>query len=166
MDFRLLLYLVSVLTSACRGVLLIPVEIVDKETLIIKTIPYNITTSNLIDSIIRANNSGKIKVKNIQDNTAENVEIVIKIVKGVSPNLTIDALYAFTNCEISLSPNCCVIINNKPAFVSTNELLRNSTDYTLLTLKKELEYSLETYYASQLFTRDALGQRMEWFPTL
>jgi len=119
------------------------IEIDDKETLIIKSIPYGITTSNLIDSIVRANNSGKIKIKNIQDNTAENIEIVIKIVKGVSPNLTIDALYAFTNCEISIAPNCCVIVNNKPTFISTNELLKYSTDNTMLILEKELKYSLK-----------------------
>ena len=118
------------------------IEVVDKETIRISNLPYGITTTNLIDSIVKANNNGKIKIKNIEDNTAQNVEIIIRLIKGVSPNVTIDALYAFTNCEISLSPNCCVIVNNKPEFLSINELLKISTDNTMNTLESELKYNL------------------------
>ena len=103
--------------------------------------PYSITTTSLIDSVIKANNSGKIKIKSIEDNTAENIEIIIYLTKGISPNVTIDALYSFTNCEISISPNCCVINNNKPEFISANELLEISTNNTVNLLKMELTKS-------------------------
>jgi len=119
------------------------IDIVDKHTLKISSIPYNTTTTNLIDSIVKANNSGKIKVKNIENNTAEEIEIIINLVKGVSPDMTIDALYSFTNCEISVSPNCCVIVNNKPEFITVNELLKISTENTLRFLKLELNYKLK-----------------------
>jgi len=119
------------------------IDIVDKHTLKISSIPYNTTTTNLIDSIVKANNSGKLKIKSIEDNTAEDVEIIINLVKGVSPDMTIDALYSFTNCEISVSPNCCVIVNNKPEFITVNELLRISTENTLKFLKLELIYKLK-----------------------
>ena len=119
------------------------IDIVDKETLKITSLPYAITTSNLIDTIVKANNSDKIKIKNVEDNTAENIEIIVHLVKGVSPNVTIDALYSFTNCEISISPNCCVIINNKPEFISVNDLLEISTKSTINILKLELEYNLK-----------------------
>ena len=118
------------------------IDILDKETLIVKDLCYGVTTSSLIDSIVKANNSNKIKIKNIEDNTAENVEIIIHLIKGVSPAVTIDALYAFTNCEISISPNCCVIIDNKPEFISVNKLLRLSTFRTKNILKAELKYNL------------------------
>jgi len=118
------------------------INIVNKETLSIKDLPYGTTTSSLIDSIIKANNSGKIKIKNIEDNTSENVDILIHLIKGVSPNVTIDALYAFTNCEVSLSPNCCIINENKPEFISVNQLLRLSTINTKSLLRQELEYNL------------------------
>jgi len=118
------------------------IDIIDKETLRIKDLPYGTTTSSLIDSIVKANNSGKIKIKNIEDNTSENVDILIHLIKGVSPNVTIDALYAFTNCEISISPNCCIINENKPEFISVNELLRLSAFNTKNILKEELEYNL------------------------
>ena len=109
----------------------------------ISSIPYSVTTSSLIDSIVKANNSGKLKIKSIEDNTAEKIEIIINLVKGVSPDVTIDALYSFTNCEISVSPNCCVINDSKPEFISVNELLKISTDNTLNYLKLELQHKLE-----------------------
>ena len=115
------------------------IETKDKKTLIIKTIPYSITTSSLIDSIIKANENGKIKIKKVEDNTAEKIEVVVHLTMGVSPQVTIDALYAFTNCEISLSPNCCVIVDNKPNFISVNKMLRICTENTVQLLKKELE---------------------------
>ena len=107
--------------------------------MIIKTIPYSVSTSSLIDSIIKANENGKIKIKKVEDNTAEKIEIVVHLTMGVSPQVTIDALYAFTNCEISLSPNCCVIVDNKPNFISVNKMLRICTENTVQLLKKELE---------------------------
>ena len=118
------------------------IEIVDKQTLKISSLPFSINTSSLIESIVKANNLGKIKIKNIEDNTAQEVEIIIHLIKGVSPNVTIDALYAFTNCEISISPNCCIVINNKPKFISVSELLKISTNETISLLKSELEYNL------------------------
>ena len=120
------------------------IDILDKETLVITNLPYGVTTTSLIDSIVKSNNSGKIKIKNVEDNTSENVEIIVHLIKGVSPNVTIDALYSFTNCEISISPNCCVINDNKPEFISVNDLLRLSTENTVDLLKTELEYSLQT----------------------
>ena len=120
------------------------IEILDKQTIKISSIPYSVTTSSLIDSIVKANNLGKIKIKNIEDNTAQDVDIIIHLVKGVSPNVTIDALYAFTNCEISLSPNCCIVVENKPQFISVTELLKISTNNTINLLKAELEYNLFT----------------------
>ena len=119
------------------------IEVEDKNTLKISSIPYSVTTSSLIDSIVKANNSGKLKIKSIEDNTAEKIEIIINLVKGVSPDVTIDALYSFTNCEMSVSPNCCVINNSKPEFISVNELLKISTDNTLNYLKLELQHKLE-----------------------
>ena len=119
------------------------IEVIDKNTLKISSIPYAVTTSSLIDSIVKANNSGKLKIKSIEDNTAEKIEIIINLVKGVSPDVTIDALYSFTNCEVSVSPNCCVINDNKPEFISVNELLKISTNNTLNYLKLELQHKLE-----------------------
>tara|TARA_B110000263_G_scaffold145863_1_gene126494 strand:- start:722 stop:3250 length:2529 start_codon:yes stop_codon:yes gene_type:complete len=118
------------------------IDIIDKHTLKISSIPYSTTTTNLIDSIVKANNSGKLKIKSIEDNTAEEIEIIVNLVKGVSPNITIDALYSFTNCEVSVSPNCCVINDNKPEFITVNQLLRISTENTLKFLKLELDYKL------------------------
>lgn len=111
----------------------------DKKTLQITEIPYGTNTGNLIDSILKANDKGKIKVKKIEDNTAENVEINIHLPGGVSPDKTIDALYAFTDCEISISPNSCVIGDDKPKFLSVNEILRICTEHTKHLLKRELE---------------------------
>lgn len=111
----------------------------DKKTLIINEIPFTTTTSGLIDSIISANDKGKIKIKKIEDNTAESVEIKITLGSGVSPDQTIDALYAFTSCELSISPNSCVIDNNKPKFLGVKEQLKISADHTVSLLKMELD---------------------------
>lgn len=114
----------------------------DKKTLVITEIPYSTNTTSLIDSILAANDKGKIKIRKIDDNTAENVEILIHLAPGVSPDQTIDALYAFTNCEISISPNACVIYNGRPAFIDVKEILRISTLQTKDLLRQELEIRL------------------------
>lgn len=111
----------------------------DKKTLAIKEIPFGTTTTSLIDSIIKANDKGKIKIKKVVDNTAEDVEILVELASGQSPNITIDALYAFTDCETSISPNACVIIEDKPHFVSVNEILQVCTNQTVELLRQELE---------------------------
>lgn len=112
---------------------------VDKKTLHIKDIPYGTTTGSIIDSIIKANDSGKIKIKKVVDNTAKDVEIEIQLQPGVDPNVTIDALYAFTDCEVSISPNACVVVDDKPRFMNVNEILRICTENTKALLKLELE---------------------------
>ena len=117
----------------------------DKNTLAIKEIPFGTTTTSLIDSILKANDKGKIKIKKIEDNTAAEVEILIHLPSGLSPDKTIDALYAFTNCETSISPLGCVIEDNKPFFVGVSEMLRRSTDNTVQLLKQELEIKLGEY---------------------
>ena len=114
----------------------------DKNTLVITEIPFATNTSSLIDSILKANDKGKIKIKKIEDNTAANVEILVHLPGGISPDKTIDALYAFTNCESSISPLGCVIEDNKPYFVGVTEMLRRSTDNTVQLLKSELEIKL------------------------
>jgi len=114
----------------------------DKNTLVITEVPFGTTTSSLIDSILKANDKGKIKVKKIEDNTAAKVEILIHLPSGISPDKTIDALYAFTNCETSISPLGCVIEDNKPLFVGVTDMLRRSTDRTVQLLKSELEIQL------------------------
>lgn len=114
----------------------------DKNSLIITEIPYGTTTSSLIDSILKANDKGKIKIKRIEDNTAKDVEILIYLPGGVSPDKTIDALYAFTNCEVSISPLCCIIDDNKPIFVGVREVLKRSTHHTVDLLTQELEILL------------------------
>lgn len=114
----------------------------DKSTLCISEIPFGTTTSSLIDSILKANEKGKIKIKKVDDNTSENVEILIHLPAGVSPDKTIDALYAFTACENSISPLCCVIQDNKPLFIGVSDILKRSTDQTVQLLKKELEIEL------------------------
>jgi len=111
----------------------------DNKTLVITEVPYGKTTSSLIESIIKANDRGKIKIKKIDDNTAEHVEILIHLASGVSSDKTIDALYAFTDCEMSLSPNSVIIENDKPIFIGVKEILRRSADSTLQLLKLELE---------------------------
>ncbi len=118
------------------------IESHDKRLLIIRDIPYGTTTTGLMDSIVKANDNGKIKIKKVVDNTAQDVEIQIELPSGVSPDVTIDALYAFTDCEVSISPNCCIIIDEKPCFMSVDEVLRISTAQTMQLLKKELEIRL------------------------
>ncbi len=115
------------------------VKELNSKTLIISEIPFGTTTGSLIDSILAANDKGKIKVKKVEDNTAENVEILIHLQPGISPDKTIDALYAFTNCEMSISPNACIIEHAKPRFVGVSEILKISTHQTLALLKRELE---------------------------
>ncbi len=115
------------------------IEEFDKKTLLIKEIPFGTTTTSLIDSIIKANDTGKIKIKKVVDNTAKDVEIQIQLAPGISPDVTIDALYAFTDCEVSISPNACVIVEEKPQFIGIAEILRVSTDQTVELLKQELE---------------------------
>jgi topoisomerase-4 subunit A len=115
------------------------IEKVDNKTLVIKEIPFSKTTSSLIDSILRAIEKGKIKAKRVDDNTAAEVEILVHLSPGVSSDKAIDALYAFSDCEISISPNCCVIEDDKPCFLTVEDVLRHSTDNTLALLKRELE---------------------------
>ncbi|MCQ2321190.1 MAG: DNA gyrase/topoisomerase IV subunit A [Bacteroidales bacterium] len=110
----------------------------DKKTLVINEIPYGTTTGSVIESIVKGNDKGKIKIKKIDDNTAENCEIVIYLNPGVSPDQTIDALYAFTDCEVSISPNACVIVNDHPSFMGVSEILKLSTDRTMELLSLEL----------------------------
>jgi topoisomerase-4 subunit A len=109
------------------------------KTLLIKEIPFGTTTDSLIDSILKANDKGKIKIKKVVDNTAKDVEIQIQLAPGVSPDVTIDALYAFTDCEVSISPNACVIIDEKPVFLTVNQILKYNTTQTKELLRKELE---------------------------
>ncbi len=118
------------------------IEELDKKTLLIKSVPYGVTTSALMDSIVKANDQGKIKIKKVSDNTAANVEIQVDLAPGISPDITIDALYKFTDCEISISPNTCVIVDQKPHFISVVELLKISTERTKGLLQKELQIKL------------------------
>jgi len=118
------------------------ISVVDKSTLLISELPFSTTTSSLIDSILKANEKGKIKIKKIDDNTSSKVEILIYLPSGISPDKTIDALYAFTNCEVSISPLSCVIENHKPCFMGVSEILIKSTNFTVDLLKKELEIKL------------------------
>ena len=115
----------------------------DKNTLVINEIPYGTNTGSLIESILKANEKGKIKIKRIEDNTAAKVEILIHLPSGSSPDKTIDALYAFTSCETSISPIGCVIYNEKPVFLGVSEMLKLTTDHTVDILRKELEFELE-----------------------
>lgn len=118
------------------------IEEIDNKTLAIKDIPFGTTTNGLIESIIKANDSGKVKVKKVVDNTAKDVEIVVQLASGVSPGMTIDGLYAFTNCEVSISPNACVIVDEKPHFLTVDDILKLSTENTKDLLKQELEIRL------------------------
>ncbi len=111
----------------------------DKKTLIIKDIPFGTTTTSLIESIVKANDKGKIKIKKVVDNTAQDVEIVVSLAPNQSPDITIGALYAFTDCEVSIAPNSCVILDGKPVFLGVNEMLKTSTDQTVELLRRELE---------------------------
>src|SRR5689334_75502 len=118
------------------------IEEIDKKTLSIKSVPYGVTTTQLMESIVKANDQGKIKIRKVTDNTAAEVEIQVDLAPGISPDITIDALYKFTDCEISVSPNTCVIIDQKPHFVSVNELLKVSADNTKNLLERELQIRL------------------------
>ena len=119
------------------------IDIIDKKTLQITEIPFGTSTTSLIESIVKANEKGKIKVRHIEDNTSSQVEIKIDLPKNTSPDKTIDALYAFTNCELSISPLACVINEDKPAFLGVTDLLKKSTDHTVFLLKRELEIELD-----------------------
>jgi topoisomerase-4 subunit A len=118
------------------------IEEVDKKTLAIRDVPYGTTTSQLVDSILKANDNGKIKIKSVTDNTAKDVELIIQLAPGVSTDQTIDALYAFTDCEVSIAPNACVIINEKPHFIGVTDLLKLSVAHTKNLLQKELQIKL------------------------
>ena len=118
------------------------IEEVDKKTLVIKSVPYGVTTTQLMESIVKATDQGKIKIKKVTDHTAADIEIIIELAPGISPDITIDALYAFTDCEVSISPNACVIVNKKPQFLSVKELLSIATGNTKELLKRELEIKL------------------------
>ncbi|HTN44758.1 MAG TPA: DNA gyrase/topoisomerase IV subunit A [Flavipsychrobacter sp.] len=118
------------------------IEEVDKKTLSIKDVPYGITTSQLVDSILKANDNGKIKIKSVVDNTARDVELIVQLAPGVSSDQAIDALYAFTDCEISISPNACVIVGEKPRFLGATELLIHSVEHTKNLLLRELKIRL------------------------
>ena len=118
------------------------IEEVDKKTLVIRNVPYGVTTTTLMESIVKANENGKIKIKKVTDHTAAEVEIIIELAAGISPDITIDALYAFTDCEVSISPNACVIAANKPVFLTVTELLKTSADLTKDLLLKELQIKL------------------------
>ena len=118
------------------------IEELDKKTVVIKSVPYGVTTTQIMDSIVKANDQGKIKIKKVTDNTAAEVEIQVDLAPGISPDLTIDALYKFTDCEISISPNACVIVDQKPQFLGVNDLLKLSTDKTKDLLEQELKIKL------------------------
>ena len=141
---------------------------IDKRTLAITEIPYGTTSESIKESIIKANDKGKIKIKKVDDNTAEKVEIVIQVAADESSDKTIDALYAFTDCEVSISPNACVIVDNKPVFMGVSDILRHSTEHTKALLGKELEIKLhelnEAWHAASLeriFIENKLYQLIE-----
>ena len=144
------------------------IEQADKTTLVVKDLPYGVTTSSLIDSILKANDKGKIKIKKIIDNTARDVEILVELASGVSPELTMDALYAFTSCEVSISPNACVIVDEKPVFLSVTDVLHISTHHTkgLLQLelqikKKELEEKWHMASLEKIFIENRIYRDIE-----
>ena len=118
------------------------IEELDKKTVVIKSVPFGVTTTKLMESIVKANDQGKIKIKKVTDHTAAAVEIIVELAPGISPDITIDALYAFTDCESSISPNACVIVKDKPQFLGVPELLKIATDNTKELLRKELEIRL------------------------
>jgi topoisomerase-4 subunit A len=130
------------------------IEELDKKTLLIKSVPYGVTTTQLMESIVKANDQGKIKVKKVTDNTAAEVEVQIDLVAGISADITIDALYKFTDCEVSLSPNACVIADQRPQFLTVQDLLKQSVDHTKGLLEQELRIRqaelLEKWHYSSL----------------
>lgn len=125
---------------------------VDKHTLMISELPFSKTTTDLIDSVLKANEKGKIKIKKIEDNTSDKVEILIYLHNEVSPDKTIDALYAFTDCQVTISPNACVIVGDKPMFLDVSTILKKNTDHTVSLLKKELEIELHELQESWHFS--------------
>lgn len=125
---------------------------VDKHTLMITELPFSKTTSDLIDSVLKANEKGKIKIKKIEDNTSDKVEILIHLHNDMSPDKTIDALYAFTDCQVTISPNACVIVGDKPMFMNVSDILKMNTDHTVSLLKKELEIELHELQESWHFS--------------
>ena len=140
----------------------------DKNTLIITEIPFATTTGSLIDSILKANEKGKIKIKKIEDNTASEVEILVHLPNGISPDKTMDALFAFTNCEMSISPLGCIIEDSKPLFIGVSEILKKSTDNTVKLLKQDLEVKLDElenqwHYASleRIFIENRIYRSIE-----
>lgn len=140
----------------------------DKKTLVITEIPFSTTTSSLIDSVLKANDKGKIKIRKIEDNTSANVEILVHLQPGSSPDKTIDALYAFTDCDIPISPNSCVIDDNCPRFIGVSELLKTSTNNTLNLLRQELEIQLneledDWHYSSleKIFFEERIYRELE-----
>lgn len=140
----------------------------DKNTLVITEIPFSTTTGSLIDSILKANEKGKIKIKKIEDNTASEVEILVHLPNGISPDKTMDALFAFTNCEMSISPLGCIIEDNKPLFIGVSDILRKSTDNTVSLLKQDLEVKLgelenQWHYASleRIFIENRIYRSIE-----
>ena len=130
------------------------IEKENNKTLVVKEVPYGVTTSSLIDSILKANDKGKIKIKRVEDNTANEVEVVVHLSNNVSPDKMMDALYAFTDCEVSLSPNSCVILDDKPQFLGVSEILRSSAERTKHLLQRELQIELselqETWHFASL----------------
>ncbi|MDE5585660.1 MAG: DNA gyrase/topoisomerase IV subunit A, partial [Muribaculaceae bacterium] len=127
------------------------IEKIDNKTLVIREIPFGKTTATLIDTILKAMEKGKIKVRKVDDNTSANAEIVVHLAPGASSDKTIDALYSFTDCEVSISPNCCVIWDKKPRFLTVSDVLRFSVDRTQAILHRELEIKLGEALESQLF---------------
>ncbi len=141
---------------------------IDKKTLAITSVPYGVTTTQLMESIVKANDQGKIKIKKVTDNTAADVEIQIDLAAGISPDITIDALYKFTDCEISISPNACVIVDHRPQFLGVQELLRFSVDKTKDLLDQELRIKLNElqekwHYTSleKIFFEEKIYQELE-----
>ncbi|HSV87237.1 MAG TPA: DNA gyrase/topoisomerase IV subunit A [Bacteroidales bacterium] len=128
------------------------ISMLDKKTLVISEIPFGTTTGSLIDSIVAANEKGKIKIRKIEDNTAQNVEIQVHLMPGISPDQTIDALYAFSDCEISISPNSCIIDHDRPRFLDVNQLLKISADNTIDLLRSELEIEKHELLEQLLFS--------------
>ncbi len=128
------------------------IQELDKKSLVIRDVPYGVTTTQLMESIVKANDQGKIKIKKVTDNTAAEVEILVELAAGISSDITIDALYAFTDCEVSIAPNACVIVNQKPIFLSVSELLRISADYTKELLRQELQIRLGELHEKWHFT--------------
>ncbi len=144
------------------------IEADDKKTLKITEIPFGTTTTSLIDSILKANSKGKIKIKKVEDNTAEHVEIIVHLNAGYSPDKMIDALYAFSNCEVSISPNACVIHENKPLFIGVSEILKRNTEHTkellnqeLLIKKQELETSWHFASLEKIFIENRIYRDIE-----